>query len=55
MTSEDRIAHRVQAPRGSFKKLFGLGHDKDYQSWIVASTPKATEPAGKDNSGSVKR
>jgi hypothetical protein len=55
MTSEDRNSHPVQAPRGSFKRLFGLGHDKDYQSWIVARKPKAAEPARKDNSDSVER
>jgi hypothetical protein len=55
MTSEDRISHRVQAAMGSLRKLFGRGRDQHYQSWVVASRPKATEPAGKDNSGSVKR
>ena len=54
MTSEDRTSDRIQAATGRLRKLFGRGRDQHYQSWIVASKPKATEPAGKDNT-SIKR
>lgn len=48
MTSRSRIMHRVQAATGKLKKLVGLGRDEHFQSWVRPSTPKATEPAGKD-------
>jgi hypothetical protein len=58
MTNENRIAHRAQAAMGSLKKLFVRKPAKpaeNHQSWAMSSTPKATEPVGKDVTDAVDR